>query len=440
MAAIVQSWSLPACSWLPTLPRPLRLPRPATEHPLPARLRCGGPLPPRRNANLASSTTSFHSTDPLSPDTARIATLRSLNPAQALFAARRLRLKFREPDSTGNPDEPASYDAQRVGAIPTSWLLTQVGSTLSAPITSDLRPRRSRSPTPASSASTTWSSSTTRSASSPPSASASLTVQRGYAGSTAAPRQRYAHRRGGLGLALLHQRRSDRQLPAGRATGAFATPGTGTERARDWLARSTAGLYHAADWDGVMIDVCIGYMSCSRAPAPTLPLDRRPLQRQCRGRLHGLRQMGAQRFPAFQTSLRNHLGLTRAILVNDAPPDYSGTNGIPLEGFPTKHHDLGHLVPERSSARQDLRPVIPRLERQRTGSPTTRCSDVWAADRLPAHALRPDLGADGRRLLLLQDRRPAQLQLRRYDEYDNAGAGGATSAARRRDASQRSRR
>src|SRR5450756_179690 len=64
--------------------------------------------------------------DPLHPDTTRIATLRALNPNIILLAsASAAELNY----SLVND---RAYDAERLGAIPTSWLLTQVGSTLTS--------------------------------------------------------------------------------------------------------------------------------------------------------------------------------------------------------------------------------------------------------------------------------------------------------------------
>ena len=81
---------------------------------------------------------------PMQPDTARLAAIRSANPSETVFAdASTCELTYRQPDANGNPDGVANYDAQRLGAIPTSWILKQVGSTLGAAITTVSRPTQS---------------------------------------------------------------------------------------------------------------------------------------------------------------------------------------------------------------------------------------------------------------------------------------------------------
>ncbi len=265
--------------------------------------------------------------DPLHPDTARIATLRALNPAIILLASS----SAAELGYSATND--AAYNSERLAAIPTSWILTQVGSTLLTDLTA--------------------------SATSVPVADASkfrvddlvvidnercvvtavgntLTVKRGFAGSGAT-----AHTSGTRVAAAVSSWKNFVTLdmtadcPAGRASGAFATPGTGTEKARDWLARRTAGICSAANWDGVLIDVAVAdYALCFRGSnsfrtiadraTPGNETDYVLFDRAWQSGIEG-----------YLSAVRAHVGNHALILINGSPPVFETVNGTNIEGFPT---------------------------------------------------------------------------------------------------------
>ncbi len=190
-----------------------------------------------------------YNSDPLRPDTNAIASLRSANPGVILLTSS----SAAEVDYSATNE--VAYDAQRLAAIPNSWILTQVGSTLSAGLTAS-----------ATSVSVVDTSKfrvndliiIDNERCVVTAVGTTLTVKRGFAGSTAAAHTSGARVAPGVSAwnnAVTLDMTAN--CPLGRATGAFATPGTGTERARDWFARRTAGVYSAAKWDGVLIDVCI---------------------------------------------------------------------------------------------------------------------------------------------------------------------------------------
>jgi hypothetical protein len=277
---------------------------------------------------------------PMQPNTSRLATLRSLNPSQVVFAdASTCELNYRQPDSAGNPSGSASYDTERLGAIPTSWILTQVGTTLSAPISTVTKPTQS----------ITVADGTKFRAGNlviigdekcqvVSVSGSTLSVRRGWAGS-AAVNHASGTRIAAAVSAWPYSVKVDLtdECPAGRATGEIATPGTGTERARDWMVRRTASHYRAAGFDGVAIDLGIGYMSwfkgtnnyqflsiASRAN-PAVEVDYTAYDAKWSAALN-----------AFQTALRANVGPDAIILVNEATPAFAALNGARIEGFPEK--------------------------------------------------------------------------------------------------------
>jgi len=66
--------------------------------------------------------------EPLAPDTSVITGLRSTNPGIILLAS------SSAAELDYSPTNERAFDSQRAAAIPTSWLLTQVGSTLTSPL------------------------------------------------------------------------------------------------------------------------------------------------------------------------------------------------------------------------------------------------------------------------------------------------------------------
>jgi hypothetical protein len=352
--------------------------------------------------------------DPLHPDTGAIATLRALNPNIILLASS----NAAELDYSSVNDR--AFDEQRIGAIPTSWLLTQVGSTLASSITST---------------------STQTIAVADASkfrvndlvviddekcfvtniGSGTLTVNRGWAGSTAA-----THAQGTRVAATVSDwpyaatLNMTAQCPEGRATGAFATPGTGTEQAADWLARRTAGIYAAAGWDGVLIDVCNGnystafrgttsFRTVADPAAPTIEVDYAAFDQAW--------QSGIE---AFLSRVRALVGDKAIIMTNTSPPDFTKVNGTTLEGFPTntttplQWHEaiIGPVPVDCRGAYLDwsASAQTPNLTTIRTyGAPTDY--------KLMRFGLCTSLMGDG---YYAYDRSSSPQW---YDEYDDAGAG-----------------
>ena len=266
--------------------------------------------------------------DPQNPDTAAIAKLRALNPNIILLASS----SAAELDYSLNNDR--AHDAQRLGAIPTAWLLTQVGSTLTLPVTSTSSTSISVADTSKFRVSDLIVIDDEKCLVT--AIGSALTVSRGYAGSTAA-----THASGTRVAAVVSDWPGYATLdmtagcPLGRATGAFATPGTGTERARDWLARRTAGISAAADWDGVLVDVCAGdYATCFRGSTSFRTIADRatPTSEADYTAFDTAWQNGIVTYLA---SVRSLVGAGDIILTNSAPPAFSTVNGTDFEGFPT---------------------------------------------------------------------------------------------------------
>ena len=266
--------------------------------------------------------------EPMHPDTIAIATLRTLNPNIILLAnASAAELNY----SAGND---RAWDAQRIGAIPTSWLLTQVGSKLISSVASTSTPTISVADTSKFRVNDLIVIDDEKCL--VMKIADTLTVSRGYAGSTAV-----THASGTRVAAVVsdwpHAATLDMtaQCPLGRATGAFATPGTGTERAADWLARRTAGFYAAAHWDGVLIDVCNGqYCSAFRGStsfrtvadraAPSTEVNYDSFDTAWQSGIEG-----------FLSRVRSLVGDKAVIMTNYAPPVFTTVNGTDFEGFPT---------------------------------------------------------------------------------------------------------
>ena len=252
------------------------------------------------------------------------------------------------------PTGPASYDAERIGAVPTSWILTQVGSTLSASVTTVVRPTQVL-PVADSSKFRTGDLIVIENEKCLVTAvgAGTITVRRGWAGSTAVTH--------GAGVRVAAAVSSwpysvkldlTSECPSGRAGGMFATPGTGNERARDWMARRTAGHLHAASWDGVAIDLCTGYISWFKGDNPAqLPHDRLTREPRCRGRrLCRLRRSVDGR----RTGLSDERALAHWPRC-DHPPErrhsrFGCCQRLTLRGLSQEDHFDGHL------ARSDRRP------------------------------------------------------------------------------------
>ena len=270
--------------------------------------------------------------DPLHPDTGAMATLRALNPNIILLTS------SSAAELDYSPTNDRTYDAQRIGAIPTSWLLLQVGSTLTSPVTS-------------ASATTISVADTSKFRVDDlvviddekclvTAVESTLTVKRGYAGSIAT-----THASGTRIAAVVSGWPSAATLdmtagcPLGRATGASATPGTGTERALDWLARRTAGITAAADWDGVVIDVCVGPYANSFRGSTAF--------RTVADRAAPATEVDYTAFDAaWQSGIETHLSRVRALVGTD---EIVMTNAAPpIFGVDQRHHLRG--VPDSTTS------------------------------------------------------------------------------------------
>ena len=158
----------------------------------------------------------------------------------------------RELDYKASPTQAPSWEAERIGAIPTSWILKQVGSTLSSAITN--------------------------SATSIPVANGTrfvagdlaivdnekmkvvsvsgntLAVTRGMAGSAAVTHAAGAKISPAVATwANTVTLDMSPNCPLGKATGEFASPVN--ERAHDWMARRTVAFYNRRAYYGLFIDV-----------------------------------------------------------------------------------------------------------------------------------------------------------------------------------------
>ena len=356
--------------------------------------------------------------DPLNPNTSAIATMRSLNPSLLLLASSSAaELDFSETDK-------ASFDAQRIGAIPTSWLLLQVGSTLSAPVTSasatsfsvaDLSKFRVNDLVVIDDEKCLVTA-----------VSGGLTVKRGYAGSTAtthASGARIAATATDWPYAATLDMTAN--CPLGRATGDFATPAGTTERASDWLARRTAGIADAADWDGVMVDVCIATYAHSFIDGTTL--------RTIADRNTPTAEVDYAAFDqAWQAGLEAYLARVRSlvdddqlVVTNGAPPVYGSTNGNTFETFPTastsslEWHSVivGPTPDSRGGSYLDWSNAVP------TPNLTTMFTMGSQSDyRMMRFGLTTTLMGNG--YYSYKTMTPGtDFSGYWYDEYDNAGAG-----------------
>ncbi len=165
-------------------------------------------------------------------------------------------------------NDPA-FDAERLGAIPRSWVLLQVGSTLSQGVTSTGATSLSVSVVDAAKfrvgdlilADSEYMYVTGVSNGTP----GTLTVKRGWAGSAAA-----AHSSGTKVNAVVTQWPGQVNLnmtascPEGKATGEFASPAP--EKANKWVARRNIAFYRARDYDGMMIDGSEEWLTYSQMP------------------------------------------------------------------------------------------------------------------------------------------------------------------------------
>ncbi len=356
--------------------------------------------------------------DPMRPDTAAMATMRAANPNLILLTcSSAAELDY---SSTDN----ATFDAQRIGAIPTSWLLLQVGTTLSAPVTSTTA--------------TTFQVADSSKFRVNDLAvvddekcvvtavgSGTITVKRGYAGSANATHASGARIAACVsGWANAATLNMTANCPLGRATGTFATPGTGTERAADWLARRTAGIASSADWDGILIDVClpnyasgfVGSEACRTIADATVPTNEADYAAFDKSWGAGIE--------AYLASVRS-LTTGKLVMTNGAPPVYGSTNGTCFEGFPTASTD----------SMQWHSTVVGPTRDGRGGSyldwsakaPTTNLTTMYTMGtindyRMMRFGLTSALMGDG--YFSYKTSGPSiDFSQWWYDEYDNAGAG-----------------
>ena len=356
--------------------------------------------------------------DALHPNTAQIATLRALNPTIILLASSSAcELNY-------SKDNNRAYDAEQIGAIPTSWLLLQVGSTLSAPVTST--------------------SATTISVADVSKfrvndlividnekcvvtgVGSTLTVSRGFAGSTAATHAsgtRVAAVVSGWAYAVTLDMTA--ACPLGRATGTFATPGSGSERASDWFARRTAGITTAANWDGVLIDVSMADYAASYLGSP-----------YCRTIANRAALSTETDYAAFdrawQVGIENYLNQVRTRVGNDsiivpnaAPPVFETVNGATFEGFPTatttsqKWHE-NIAGPTRSASQGAYLEWNANVTNPNAATVITYGSTTDY--RLVRFGLCTALMGDGY-FAYEASGTGHSITGRWYDEYDNAGAG-----------------
>ena len=322
-----------------------------------------------------------------------------------------------------SPTNIRSFDAQRVGAIPTSWLLLQVGSTLSAPITS--------------ASSTSFSVADTSKfrvndlvvvddeKCLVTAVSTTITVKRGYAGSTAtthASGTRIAAVVSGWPYAATLDMTAN--CPLGRATGAFATPGTGTERASDWLARTDRrnrrggrlGRHHGRRLHPPLRQRLHRHRG--------VPLDRRSREPDRPGRLHAFDQTWQAGIEGYLARVRSLTG-TKLVMTNGAPPVYTSTNGTCFECFPTASTDslewhrmvVGPTTDARGGSYLDWSANAP------TPNLTTMFTMGERTDyRFMRFGLTSALMGDG----YFSYKTPGpSIDFKDwwYDEYDNAGAG-----------------
>jgi hypothetical protein len=363
---------------------------------------------------------------PMQPDTARLATLRALNPSQALFAdASTCELNYRQPDSAGNPSGSASYDTERIGAIPTSWILTQVGSTLSASITTVTRPQQS----------ITVADGTKFRAGNlvviddekclvVSVSGSTLVVRRGWAGS-AAVNHSAGTRIAAAVSAWPYSVKVDLtdECPLGRATGEIATPGTGTERGRDWMVRRTASHYAAGNFDGVAIDLGIGYISWFKGTDIYSYLSiasRSNLNAEVDYTAYDAKWAAA--LNTFQSSLRAAVGPDAVILVNEATPAFAALNGARIEDFPQKTSTTTNWYQKIIGPNKTYFPSY--LEwcasaRQPNFTTLQTYGDAPTDYQLMRFGLTSALMGDGFYAFKVGNTN----QVLRYDEYDNAGAG-----------------
>ncbi|MDP1794623.1 MAG: hypothetical protein Q8K63_10865, partial [Acidimicrobiales bacterium] len=255
--------------------------------------------------------------------------------------------------------------------------------------------------------------------------SGTITVRRGWAGSAAV-----AHASGVRVAAAVSSWPYSVKLdltddcPAGRAGGMFATPGTGSERARDWMARRTAGFFRAASWDGVAIDVCPGYISwfkgdivgqsyrtiASRANPAVEIADYSAYDAQWTA--------GVQ---AMLTGVRTLTGPDAIVLQNVGIPAFGVANGTRIETFPTKTTSAVRwqeviVGPSMANSASYLEMCAGAKAPNFTTLQTY--GDAVTDYQLMRFGLTSALMADGFFSFAVGDQRSLS-----YDEFDNAGAG-----------------
>ncbi len=353
--------------------------------------------------------------DPEDPRADR-STILALNPAMKFMSdGTGKELNYRVTNS-----DPA-FEARRIGAIPTSWILLQVGSTLPSGITSSVRS------IPVVDGSKFRTGDLVICGDEKMYVSAlsgnTLTVTRGMAGSVAVSHAAGARINPAVsvypGSVTLN---ITPDCPLGMATGQFASPVP--ERAHDWMARRNVGFFRARDYAGMALDCCEEHLWYSYGTAA--------------GGL--IRSIGTVANPnvavsdyaawddTWQAGMREQFALIRAGAPNaviignaNASPDYF--DGALLEGYPVRswsltkwndrivaraagvHHRYALLqwqALSRTPSSNTVRTVGTQTDyaSMRFGLCTTLLSD--------AYYWYSDPGADN---------------LWWYDEYDNAGAG-----------------
>lgn len=379
-------------------------------HPFPRLAEWWGDLP----TTLAAKRDYFAPSD---SDASQIRPLRTLNPDIILLASSSAAELDWSDDSKA-----ATFNAQRIGTIPTSWLLLQVGSRLSAGVDGSSKVIYVGDATKFrigdlvvvddEKCLVTGIS------------GSGLSVERAKAGSSAV-----SHAAGTRIAAVVSDWRHAATLdmtddcPLGRATGEYATPAGRTERAAEWLARRTAGIEASADWDGVLVDVCVPHYANA-----------------FRGKIWSFRTIADRQNPdaerdyaafddAWQAGIEAYLADVRSqvnglVMTNGAPPVYSATNGTAFEGFPSatttqlQWHStvFGPTTDARGGSYLDwtAKAASPNL--------TTVFSMGGRTDyRLMRFGLTTALMGDGYYSHRSTD--PDEPDDRWYDEYDNAGAG-----------------
>ncbi len=314
-----------------------------------------------------------------------------------------------------------AFEARRIGAIPTSWILLQVGSTLPSGITSSVRS------IPVVDGSKFRTGDLVICGDEKMYVSAlsgnTLTVTRGMAGSVAVSHAAGARINPAVsvypGSVTLN---ITPDCPLGMATGQFASPVP--ERAHDWMARRNVGFFRARDYDGMALDCCEEHLWYSYGTAA--------------GGL--IRSIGTVADPnvavpdyaawddTWQAGMREQFALIRAGAPNaviignaNASPDYF--DGALLEQYPARswsltkwndrivsraagiHHRYALLqwqALSRNPSANTVRTMGTQTDyaSMRFGLCTTLLSDAyyWYSD-------------------------PGANNLWWYDEYDNAGAG-----------------